>query len=541
MDFLKNLLADESCNVDGTTSASNPVSVLMNRAFEGNFQGDEEMLMQMNMSVAGGNLGQEETMMMNGGAGGAEVMQKVHLGSAGGVEHQPLQQPPMGFAGAPMESQQMQMQMMQMQQMQQMQMQMEMQMQHMRMMGMEKEQQDWAQKEYEAMRYATHGEEQYMSKMPGNREEGIQGAENLDQFWDGVQDGQKTNDGGPSKSKYREEWKKLQERLEGIGKKAEPLEYKFIDGNPFLESAATNAKSVHDSEDLSEEEFFKKGLILYEEGNLREAIFAFEAGVQRRPENDECWRYLGSCHAENDEDKQAIICLQKAIDCDPYNLSGLLSLGTCFVNELDSENALKMLRSWVTHNPRFHGLNVQPDMYSDGTLMDEVMQLVLAAHTHAPEDTDVKVLMGVLYNVSSDFDSASTLLAEALQPAPNDYNVLNKLGATLANNNKSEEAIPLYKQALGVRPTFTRGWLNLGISYANLNKYEDAAKAYLQSLHLNPKAKHIWGYLRVVLTCLGNLDLVELCGKEDTTALAKSLGINLQYKGEQPIPDMKAL
>lgn len=378
--------------------------------------------------------------------------------------------------------------------------------------------------------------------MPGNREEGIQGAENLDQFWDGVQDGQKANDGGPSKSKYREEWKKLQERLEGIGKKPEPVEYKFLENNPFLEGAATNVKEGSQmDEDLSEEEFFRKGLILYQEGNLRDAIYAFEAGVQRRPENDECWRYLGSCHAENDEDKQAIVCLQKAIDCDPYNLCGLLSLGTCFVNELDSENALKMLRSWVTHNPRFHGLNVEPDMYSDGTLMDEVMQLVLAASKHAPEDVDVKVLMGVLYNVSSDFDSASTLLMEAMQGAPNDYNVLNKLGATLANNNKSEEAIPLYKQALGVRPTFTRGWLNLGISYANLNKYEDASKAYLQALHLNPKAKHIWGYLRVVLTCLGKLELVELCGKEDMQSLAESMGISLQNKKGQPFPDMTVL
>lgn len=540
MDFLKNLLNDESCNVDGTVSATNPVSMLVSRAFEGNFQGDEELLMQMNMSTDGGGVGHEERIMMNPGAVG-DPMNAMADGSTKippGMD-QSMQQGPMGFSSVPMEAQQMQMQMMHMQQMQQMQMQMEMQMQQMRMMGMEKEQQDWAQKEYEAMRHATH-EEQYMSKIPGNREEGLQGAENLDQFWDGVQDEQKVSDGGPSKSAYREEWKKLQERLEGLGKKAEPLQYKFLQNNPYLENAAAK-HAVQDDEDLSEEEYFKKGLALYQEGNIHYAIFAFEAGVQKRPENDECWRYLGSCHAENDEDKEAIVCLQKAIDCDPYNLNGLLSLGTCFVNELDSENALKMLRSWVTHNPRFHGLNVAPDMYSDGTLMDEVMQLVLAASKHAPSDVDVKVLMGVLYNVSSDFESASMLLSEALQTVPGDYNILNKLGATLANNNKSEEAIPLYKQALAVRPTFTRGWLNLGISYANLNKYEDAAKAYLQSLHLNPKAKHIWGYLRVVLTCLGKLELVELCGKEDMKALAENLGVSLQYRDHQPIPDMTAL
>lgn len=62
---------------------------------------------------------------------------------------------------------------------------------------------------------------------------------------------------------------------------------------------------------------------------------------------------------------------------------------------------------------------------------------------------------------------------------------------------------------------YARGWLNLGISYANLSQHEEAARAYLQALHLNPEAKHIWGYLRVALTWMDRLDLVELTNRED--------------------------
>ncbi len=32
------------------------------------------------------------------------------------------------------------------------------------------------------------------------------------------------------------------------------------------------------------------------------------------------WCPQGLCHAENDEDKKAIICLEKAVEQDPYNL-----------------------------------------------------------------------------------------------------------------------------------------------------------------------------------------------------------------------------
>ena len=38
----------------------------------------------------------------------------------------------------------------------------------------------------------------------------------------------------------------------------------------------------------------------------------------------EVWRMLGEAHAENDEDRVAIACLEKAVDIDPYNLDALL-------------------------------------------------------------------------------------------------------------------------------------------------------------------------------------------------------------------------
>ena len=76
---------------------------------------------------------------------------------------------------------------------------------------------------------------------------------------------------------------------------------------------------------------------------------------------------------------------------DAYNLPALLALGTCYVNELDSQRALRTLKTWVQNNPKFHGLRIAVDDYSDGTLMDEVMQLMVQAQAFDPTDTDVKV------------------------------------------------------------------------------------------------------------------------------------------------------
>lgn len=58
-------------------------------------------------------------------------------------------------------------------------------------------------------------------------------------------------------------------------------------------------------------------------------------------------------HAENDEDKRAIACLERAVDHDPHSLPTLLALGVSYVNELDSVRALQNLKAWIEHNPKY--------------------------------------------------------------------------------------------------------------------------------------------------------------------------------------------
>lgn len=158
--------------------------------------------------------------------------------------------------------------------------------------------------------------------------------------------------------------------------------------NPFL-GLDTKSEGVQEKEMPSVA--FKRGMELFHNGNISDAILAFQADLQENQAANviagegvglgdaETWRMLGVSHQENDEDPKAITCLEKAVEADPYHLPALLALGVSYVNELDSERALQNLRKWVKHNPRFHGMEIIQDAYSDGTLMDEVMQLMLKA------------------------------------------------------------------------------------------------------------------------------------------------------------------
>ena len=202
-----------------------------------------------------------------------------------------------------------------------------------------------------------------------------------------------------------------------------------------------------DNQYRNHDNLFELGMEKFNQGAIAEAIEAFQAFVESDTEDpSEGWRMLGLSHQEHDEDRKAIQCLEKSVEEDPYNLESLLALGVSYVNELNSERALRTLKLWVEHNPNFQSMEVVVDAYSDGSLMDEVMQLMISAQKAAlangGDDSDVNIVLGVLYNVSRDYDSAVEAFQRAIVHRQDDYSLWNKLGATLANGSRSEQAIP---------------------------------------------------------------------------------------------------
>ena len=302
-------------------------------------------------------------------------------------------------------------------------------------------------------------------------------------------------------------WEEYQDALElgsaRIGRRDRSREYQFHPENEFLESANP----------------YQEGVALYGAGKLNEAILAFEAALRKDMEDSNCWRLLGTCYAENDDDESAIIPLLRSIKCDPSNMEALLELGVSFTNELEESEALHYLNSWLHHHPDFK--NVPADQPLD---LKTIMDIFVRASEHAPHDSDVWTVLGVLYNLTRDYDKAILAFEEACKRDASNYSLHNKLGATLANSSDPEgckKAIQCYRRALELKPNYVRSWANMGISFANQNMYQSATKYYLKALSLNADADHIWGYLRFCLSCMGRQDLVEKSDLRDVNLFAE--------------------
>jgi len=321
-------------------------------------------------------------------------------------------------------------------------------------------------------------------------------------------------EGGPQPSAFGDDWlEEYQAQLSRLNVDDFPEggreEYRFSESNPFME----------DPDPLA------RGRELFRSGVLSEAALALEAAIRRDPQSVEAWRLLGTVHAENDDDKQAIAAMVRALEADPENLEVLLSLGVSHTNELDQQEALGHLSKWLM-NHSMHGA-MASSMVQPGSApsLAETIHMFERAMEAAPGEAEVPSALGVLHNLSRDYSAAVEAFRRALEIQPNDYSLWNKLGATLANSSRSGEAIAAYRRALDLKPNYMRAWVNMGISYSNIADYPESAKYYIQALELNSSGTAVWNYLKTSLLCAGRSDLLPALENRDLGALRSALSV----------------
>ncbi|KAI0238327.1 Peroxisomal targeting signal 1 receptor [Lamellibrachia satsuma] len=308
-------------------------------------------------------------------------------------------------------------------------------------------------------------------------------------------------------------------------------EYKFDEENPLKEHP--NA--------------FQEGCKRLAEGDIPNAVLLFEAAVQADPKHTEAWLYLGTTQADNEQEPAAIAALRKCLDLEPSNLTALMSLAVSYTNESMPLQACLTLRSWLHHNPKYTYLlqaevaaeeTSQAHMSVSSPLHETVKELYISAVQQRREeiDADVQVGLGVLFNLSGEYDKAVDCFNAALQIKPSDSLLWNKLGATLANGGRSEEAVSAYHNALRLSPGYIRTRYNLGIACINLGAYKEAVEHFLVTLNLQEKScgpqgekttmsDNIWSTMRMSLSLLGRPELHKWCDTQDVRALNDEFGV----------------
>ncbi|KAJ2884533.1 hypothetical protein H4R27_002034 [Coemansia aciculifera] len=286
-----------------------------------------------------------------------------------------------------------------------------------------------------------------------------------------------------------------------------------------------------------------------ESASLGDTILALESAVTQTPQDAQVWLQLGLKQQENEQEQAAIAALRKAISLDANSLDAHLALAVSYTNEGYQMDAYDELHEWVSRHDRYKTLvpgSAPESMDSSDTRKAYVQSLYIKAARMTPGqdwDPDVQVALGVLFNISSEYDKAVDCFKAALSKRPDDYILWNRLGATEAHIGNNQEATAAYFRALELHPSFIRARYNLSLASTNMGQHREAAEnclialslqqRELQSMDEKGKAAHIdasrtapargmsstiWNALQLSMYMLGEPQLAESCEKQDLDA-----------------------
>uniref|UniRef100_A0A8C9RUH6 PEX5-related protein n=1 Tax=Scleropages formosus TaxID=113540 RepID=A0A8C9RUH6_SCLFO len=286
---------------------------------------------------------------------------------------------------------------------------------------------------------------------------------------------------------------------------------------------------------------FEEGLRRAREGDLPNAILLLEAAVLQDPHDSEAWQVLGTTQAENENEQAAIVSLQRCLELHPNNLQALMALAVSLTNTGMRQEACDALHNWIRHNPHYRLLARRSPgpphrMPPSSSQLADVKELFLEAVQQNPDviDPDLQTGLGVLFNLSSEFNKAVEAFNAALSVRPEDYLLWNRLGATLANGDRSEEAVEAYTKALELQPGFIRSRYNLGISCINLGAHREAVSNFLTALNQQRKSRNhqlmssnIWAALRIALSMMDQPELFQAASVGDLDLLMRAFNVDI--------------
>ncbi|KAM6919147.1 PEX5-related protein-like [Xenentodon cancila] len=297
---------------------------------------------------------------------------------------------------------------------------------------------------------------------------------------------------------------------------------------------------------------FMEGQERARDGDLNTALLLLEAAILQDPQDAEAWQLLGMTQAENENEQAAIVSLERCLELRPNNLLALMALAVSFTNISMQREACDALHRWISHNPRYRHLvqKRSPLRGSPATLcrgprcsstmarceLEEVLLLFQKAALLNLDcvDPDLQTGLGVLFNLSADFEKAVEAFSAALSVRPQDYLLWNRLGATLANGNRSKEAVEAYTRALELQPGFIRSRYNLGISCINLGAHREAVSNFLTALNQQRRSQrrshqemsaNIWAALRIAISMMDRPELFQAANVGDLDLLMRAFEV----------------
>lgn len=207
------------------------------------------------------------------------------------------------------------------------------------------------------------------------------------------------------------------------------------------------------------------GIALEKQGQLDEALAAFQKQVMIDPDHQDAWYSMGSVLEKQNRLDEAITAFQNQLEVNPGHLFTLMKMR-----------------------------DIGRDFVSQGKL-DEALAIYQKLLEAKSNDRNAWYNIGDVWYMQGKFGKAIAAFQRQVEIMPEHWNAWNYLGNTFDKQDKLEEAIIAYQKQIEVKHDHEWAWYNIGNIRYKQDKFDEAIAAFQKQVEVKPDHENAWNYL----------------------------------------------
>uniref|UniRef100_UPI003306554E tetratricopeptide repeat protein n=1 Tax=uncultured Croceitalea sp. TaxID=1798908 RepID=UPI003306554E len=253
-------------------------------------------------------------------------------------------------------------------------------------------------------------------------------------------------------------------------------------------------KSTKNEGQYTATDWYYQGKADYEEGQLKDALKAFEASIELDSKDADAWAWRGYIFGELKKYKEGIVSYDKAIELNPDYAGALYNNRGNAKDSLNQyEEAIKDYNKAIELDPN------DAEIYSNrGATKSNLNQYEEAIKDYNkaielnPDYAPAYYNRGNAKENLNQYEQAIKDYKKAIELDPNDAEIYYNRGNAKESLNQHEDAIKDYNKAIELDPNDAEIYYNRGVAKSNLNQYEEAIKDYNKAIELDPNDAEIY-------------------------------------------------
>jgi tetratricopeptide (TPR) repeat protein len=230
------------------------------------------------------------------------------------------------------------------------------------------------------------------------------------------------------------------------------------------------------------------GALLYEKGQVDQAIILFRNSLAIQPGNAEARNNLGAALDKKGLLDEAVIQFQKAVALRPDFAEARRNLGNTLLREGRVDQAILQFQEALALRPDF--AKARHDLAETLLRKGQVDQAILQFEETLkiqPDEDKAHYNLGIALLEKGQRDEAMLQFQKEVALRPDNAEAQNNLGYCLLHKGRMDEAIPHLQKALEIQPDHAQAHYNLGNALLQKGRVDEAIIQFQKLLAIQPE------------------------------------------------------